>query len=249
MKKNIIFFYKIAVACGLIKSLEIFIKRFFARRNYRFTVAGKKIDLRKKSTDLEVFVGIYGKNNYRSKSLNKLRPEVIVDIGCNNGVSLVAFKADYPNSRIIGIEPDPGNYAQAILNVQGLENVEVINEAVWHSNGSLELKDNGKGDFAFSFVTKGKTIAVVNTVTIDSLMKRMNINNIDLLKIDIEGGEYDLFKFGNNEWLSKVKCIVIELHNWIHPDSSEIFIKSLYPYKFQLEKQGECFTVFFDHSK
>jgi FkbM family methyltransferase len=247
--KKIIFFLKIAQVFGVLKTFEIIIKYLFNKKIISFTIRNNKISLRKNSSDLEVFIGIFCKYNYRSKSLLNLNPNIIVDIGCNNGLSIVNFHTDFPECKIIGIEPDPVNYQFTLINSKDLKNVEVLNSALWHENTKLHLKDNGKGEYAFSLVTNGKIYSEVDTITMTDLMDIYNLNHIDLLKIDIEGAELDIFSKGSLDWISKVNCIVIELHDWIQPGCSEAFFKAIYPFKFSVDKQGECFTVFFYHDK
>lgn len=52
----------------------------------------------------------------------------------------------------------------------------------------------------------------VNTITFSDFIKHNRLNKIDFLKIDCEGGEYDIFTEGNIEFLKTVPKIAVEVH-------------------------------------
>jgi len=65
-----------------------------------------------------------------------------------------------------------------------------------------------------------------NFYCVETIMKDFELATIDFIKIDIEGGEEKLFE-SNCDWLRKVKCLSIELHDFILPTSSNTFFKAL----------------------
>lgn len=66
-------------------------------------------------------------------------------------------------------------------------------------------------------------------------MKNFGIDNIDLMKIDIEGGETDLLNT-NTSWLSAVDHIIIEIH---YPYTAAELHKDLEKYDFKLEYEKD----------
>jgi hypothetical protein len=67
----------------------------------------------------------------------------------------------------------------------------------------------------------------VEALSIPAIMKKHQLEQIDLLKIDIETSEKQLFKEGYEEWLPKVKMIIIELHDWLEKDCSRPFLMAI----------------------
>jgi hypothetical protein len=61
------------------------------------------------------------------------------------------------------------------------------------------------------------------------------VSQIDLLKVDIEGGELELFS-GNTNWLTSVRNICIELHS---ADCERVFFDALKGFSYDLDRSGE----------
>jgi hypothetical protein len=74
-------------------------------------------------------------------------------------------------------------------------------------------------------------------------MEEFGIKYIDILKIDIEGSEMELFHSNYENWLPRTKMILIELHERLLPGSSESFYKTLSQYNHSTSKLGENLIV------
>ena len=70
--------------------------------------------------------------------------------------------------------------------------------------------------------TDAKTIEKVDGITIPELLGKYGKEGIDLLKLDIEGGEYALLR-GRPDWVWDVGVIVAEIHDRICPNASKAF--------------------------
>ena len=75
-------------------------------------------------------------------------------------------------------------------------------------------------------------------------MNKFNIPIIDILKIDIEGAEYNLFANNPHDWLNKTRCLIIELHDLLSPGTSQIFFKEMANYKWNTFIKGENIVSF-----
>jgi hypothetical protein len=81
-------------------------------------------------------------------------------------------------------------------------------------------------------------------------MKSLGVNHIDILKLDIEGAEFELFNTGAEAWLDAVGQIVIELHDWIRPGCSKSFYSAIGSRPFLQQINGEnTFVKFEDASR
>ena len=63
--------------------------------------------------------------------------------------------------------------------------------------------------------------------SIQTLMKRNNIDHIDILKLDIETSEKNLFAENYQSWLPKTHLIIIELHDRMLPGCSKVFFEAI----------------------
>lgn len=138
-------------------------------------------------------------------------PAVIVDVGANIGLAARFFSRRYPGARIIAYEPDPLSHRVAKRNVAHLSQVSLRNAAVAPEAGQLLLhRVAGESWRTSSLVADqpGAETFVADAVTLDSIIQ--DVGAIDILKIDIEGGEYDVVQA--SQLLDRVDFIVGELH-------------------------------------
>lgn len=109
---------------------------------------------------------------------------------------------------------------------------------------NLNELDRGFGNWGFSTDNVNsspncKIIDTVQTLTIDEIFSEYNLEYLDLLKIDIEGGEKQLFESNYEKWFPNTKCIIIELHNGMTKGSSTSFFKAISKYDFSYFNRGE----------
>lgn len=164
-------------------------------------------------------------------------PKFIIDCGANIGLSAVYFANKFPNARIIAIEPDSNNFSFLQNNTRNYPNVSCLQRAVWPVNTSLEVVDPGRGGWGLQ--TKTSSNGKLKSITIDEIMEQYHFPKIDLLKIDIEGAEQELFEYNYDNWLSKTSAIAIELHDFLRPGISHSFYKAIEPYAFKMHTRGE----------
>jgi len=151
---------------------------------------------------------IFADENYKFQT-NSLTP-VIYDCGANIGISCLYFSKNYSKSKIKAFEADPNiaKVLRANLEKNNCADIEVIDKAVWINNDGIEISLEGAdGASIYSKVNVTK----VPSVRLKDLIE--NENKIDMLKIDIEGAEYEVLKDCKNS-LSKVENIFIEYHSF-----------------------------------
>ncbi|HZV20434.1 MAG TPA: FkbM family methyltransferase [Hyphomicrobiales bacterium] len=134
---------------------------------------------------------------------------VIVDCGANIGITSLYLASRYPNATVFSIEPHPENFALLQRNATQEPRIVPIHAAVTgipqpHVKITLGRKAWGNG------ITEAQDGFRVNAITLSGLTEKRCIEYVDLLKIDIEGAEADVFR--NGEFLSKVRFGLIELH-------------------------------------
>ncbi|MEM7552775.1 MAG: FkbM family methyltransferase [Cyanobacteria bacterium P01_A01_bin.84] len=166
-------------------------------------------------------------------------PKLIIDAGANVGFSSVYFLNKYPNAHVIAIEPDKSNFDIARKNLSYYQpRALLINAGIWsHDTKLIVERGNGRNECGFQVRECFENEkSEVNALGIDSLLKNSGFETIDLLKIDIEGSETILFSENHQNWLNKVKNIVIELHG---EECEEKFFRALSTYNYELSNYGE----------
>ncbi len=154
------------------------------------------------------FKEIFVDESYKFES--KLTEPVIYDCGSNIGMSCIYFKKIFSGAKIKAFEADPkiSRYLKENLNANGLNDVEVIDKAVWVNDGGVEL--NIEGADGSSIYTEGKK-QKVSSIRLRDLLE--SESRIDMLKMDIEGAENDVILDCGNS-LKIVSNIFIEYHSY-----------------------------------
>ena len=184
------------------------------------------IDLSNYTADVTTLFQIMFNNEYGIA--DKIDPSSIIDCGANIGLSAVWFANTFPNARIIAIEPDVNNFVYLQKNAKNYPNITCLNKAVWAYETSVSIIDKGTGNWSFQtqeskIKTKDDTIAI----SIPKVMDEFKIDYIDILKIDIEGAEKELFSKNYESWISNIGVIAIELHDNIDENISSLFYNAI----------------------
>jgi FkbM family methyltransferase len=143
-----------------------------------------------------------------------IRPTFIVDAGANVGYSALRFQKEFPGAIIVALEPERGNITQFRKNCSPYSNITLEEAAVWGTSSQLTIRSHNARQNAYQ-VEESNT-GDVKALSINDLMKLHRLPRIDLLKIDIEGSEKEVFSHPNVEdWLQYVGMILIEIHDLI----------------------------------
>ena len=206
---------------------------------------GSNLSMRIDDSDIRVFKQIFVDNEYDSLNLPKV-VDTIVDLGANIGLSALFFMKKYPDARIIAVEPDAVNFEIMKRNLEDYSShVTLLNAAIWPSDGEVSLvehDESNEGLGAWGYRTETLTEGAegsVSAISIPTLMKQSSINYIDILKVDIEGAEYELFEKGYESWLDKVGLIIIETHDRFKPNSEAMVRNALKGRFTELPLKGE----------
>lgn len=161
-----------------------------------------------------------------SKTFQKvttLRHKFIIDAGGYIGSAAIAFARHYPQATVVTLEPSKANFEVLQKNIAGFGNIIAINSALSDAPGRRLLRDRGTGHWGFTLVDVDRTSKgdeAVDCVTIQQVMTQFGADGIDIIKIDIEGGELPLLS-GDTGWIEKTEYICIELHDRFAPGCSQ----------------------------
>lgn len=134
---------------------------------------------------------------------------VIVDLGANIGLTSLWLYKEHNPHLIVSVEPSEGNYLLAEKNLadNGIT-AKVIHAAIGSSDGTGFFEESSQSNLG-QLSDTGNIVDVISMQTVLDLLP--GGSSIDLLKIDIEGGEEDLLD-GDLAWLGAVKALLIEFH-------------------------------------
>ena len=155
-----------------------------------------------------------------------LRPGMVAfDVGANTGeLSLLFSRLVGPTGRVHSFEASPETFARlkSIVDLAGNQNIQLNSCAVADRVGTVQLHiydrqhagwttlaDRPLANYGIDLVPV-KTEAIEST-TVDAYCEKNGINQIDLLKIDVEGAEYQVL-WGTEKMLRerRVQCCVFE---------------------------------------
>lgn len=152
----------------------------------------------------------------RLKRQKKGGGAVIVDIGANIGISTLYFKNRYPDVNLIAVEASPINYELLVENIKMNDlNIETINCFVSNMNGLTKFHHNlakPGASFGEGFKPKASTQSEEFTVKTMKLSDLIRSHKDIVLKIDVEGAEYEILKdLADSENISEVMEIIVEV--------------------------------------
>jgi FkbM family methyltransferase len=177
--------------------------------------------LRAGTSDIPTFEEVFLDNDYDFSTDNS-EPRFIVDAGANIGCASVYFANRFPNAKIVAIEPESSNMALLRRNIAAYPNISAVQAGLWNKETYLEVVDPSADKWAFQLRECDEKPTSLKAHTVDSIMKAAGVDHVDVLKIDIEGSERELFS-ENCDWLKRVSVLIIELHDRLKPGCSATF--------------------------
>lgn len=185
------------------------------------------IFLRVPSSDVDTYEQVFVREDYKFDI--KKTPKIILDAGANVGLASIYFANKYPHAKIIALEPEADNYEVLKKNIAAYPNITGLYGALWFENTRLNLVDPDLGSWGFMTQEKtsssenfGDFVQDVQAYTVDKIIQDFGIDQIDILKIDIEGAEREVFN-DTSAWIDKIDVIIAELHDRLKPGCESSF--------------------------
>lgn len=176
----------------------------------------------------------------------------IIDAGANVGYATLYFAHKYSKSTIVCIEPEESNFKILTQNINQnnlSKNVLPLHKALWHCNTTLELFTDNKKEWGFSVneIQDSQSSNKIETITIDDILAKQNQSLINILKIDIEGAEFEIFLDEKrcHHFLAKTELAAIEIHD--RNEKYEKIIANFASAGFSFLNSGEL-TIFINNN-
>jgi FkbM family methyltransferase len=231
------------------------------------------LNIRAHTTDAGAFVQIFFHEEY-DIPLKVRAPKLIVDGGANVGYTSVYFANRFPDARIIAIEPEASNFEVLKENTSSYKNIELIRGAIWNEVTELRIAnvpprhanygsnkwgfmvDTPRGGGLFSRLPKrlgsprkddaSNKHDLVTAVTLGDVLRKSGCDRIDILKLDIEGAEKEVFSTNYADWIDKMDSLLIELHDNQKKGCSAAVYAALGKRKYTQSLKGDVTVFQFD---
>jgi FkbM family methyltransferase len=197
---------------------------------------GHSVWVRERSTDPDVACDVFIWEEYGYVDFDDVH--FVIDCGSYAGYSTLYFLEKYPKSLVLAIEADDRNLAVCRLNVAhyGEKRVRAMHAAVWGSQKNLVIS---RGTFAdgrewATTVGPGDSAGdAVQGVAIGDLLDSSGRDQIDILKMNVEGSERDVFSADTSSWLPRTRNLIVSLHD---KDCDDAYFRALAPFGFYLSR-------------
>jgi FkbM family methyltransferase len=138
--------------------------------------------------------------------------ETVIDLGANTGLAYRWLMTRYPSARFVCVEPDPGNLEVLRANVASSGRLCLVVGACIGARERPVKLVTSHGEWGFRMTDVDDPAASnARVITMDRLLAETGVEEIDVLKCDIEGAEAELFA-DCRSWIGRVRAMVIECH-------------------------------------
>ncbi len=143
---------------------------------------------------------------------------LILDAGANIGASVVYFSIVFPRAHIVALEPARDNFEVLQANASGID-LDARCAAIGAVPGEVALVDPGIGEWGYRTEAGagGTRVPVLAAAQLVAEKRALGFAPF-IAKIDIEGGEAELFS-RDTDWVDEFPLLIIELHDWLLPES------------------------------
>ena len=185
MKHKIKVLFKLISLFGIWHGLKLQLQFVFGNiESIKLPSFNHPFSLRKNTSDQSTFEQVFLNDEY---NLNFIQdPKVIIDGGANIGLFALQMKKQFPNAKIISIEPDPENFQLLQKNLAPYSQVDFENAGLWNKDTQLKVYDKYNCGKWGMVVEEDLVNGSIKAIAIDTLLDKYKIDRIDILKIDIE---------------------------------------------------------------
>jgi FkbM family methyltransferase len=248
--QGISYFFKLKFYLGTLTAIRVYLDKCI--RKTKLSVPFIRYPFRIRyhdSADNQIFNEVILKRSYFGIGT---KGEVlrIVDLGGNIGLSAISFLSEYPKAQVAVVEPDLDNFKLLQENTKPYNEHEMrvhhFNTAIYNREAELFFEDPQVGSHGYR-VSESKGVnykSIIQTLTVNNLLDKLGWDKVDIIKIDIEGAEKELFE-SNTDWIGRTRYLIIETHDRFKNDSTKTVFHTLenFSYKMKVLNQNLIFKL------
>jgi FkbM family methyltransferase len=180
---------------------------------------------------LEAVVEVWLEHTYTADFYRPADGDVIVDAGANVGVFAIQIARQNRRCRVIALEPFAENfkYLQANVSRACPESVTCCEMALGGGFGKGQMQAVGSRSLDHVLRLEPSTASGTPVIPLAGLLDLAGVQEIDFLKVDIEGSERDVFAAASPDVLGRFKRIAMEYHDQIAPGTLDLLRRVLAP--------------------
>lgn len=168
-------------------------------------------------------------------------PKFIIDAGAHIGLSSVFFASKYPEATVVALEPEPSNFAILLKNTEDFPNIRPLQAGLWSKKTHLRIEDSHVPTWSFR-VLESASGDGIPAVAIADILADFRAARIDVLKIDIEGSEFEVLNH-SAPWIDHVQTLIIELHDRFRPGCTDALGRATSGHNFEKSISGESIVL------
>ena len=147
----------------------------------------------------------------------------------------------------MAIEPDESNFEMLDKNLGSRSPVKLLYGGLWPKKCRLRFVKTDCPNYSYQVTEADKadegTHRSFVAYTLPEIMEEMKWDGIDLLKLDIEGSELEIFSKNCEDWIYRTRLIVVELHEHYAPGCGKALFSALNGLEYGVSLSGENLVV------
>jgi len=192
--------------------------------------SGLKLKSNSQDDAWTLFREIFIDECYTHRNFYRPNPgDVIIDCGANIGYFSHYMASQSKDITVYALEPSQKTFSRLIDNIQTNQMEKVIKPipfGLFNKEATLTLNIAKMAGSSSSYVSSDQ-IEEIRCKTLPQLMKELNLAKIDLLKMDVEGAELEIFEGIDDDTFSKISHITLEYHEENRPGCQKILTDKL----------------------
>jgi len=180
-------------------------------------ISGLRIKYRSTSFDRLIIEEIFDVNSYPFDDFQLAKTALVIDVGAHIGCFTMKAAGMVKEGRVFSFEPERNNYRILRRNIRlnDLSNVYIFNQGIAYPQGKRKLYTSSLNTGGHSlFPEHSGKYDLADCITLQHVFANNRIANVDLLKLDCEGAEYEILYNTPKEYLDRIRKIVIEYHDF-----------------------------------
>ena len=108
---------------------------------------------------------------------------------------------------------------------------------MWHRLEAVVIANERDDPWGFQIKSADRKCNAITGLTVSAIMSECDFERIDLLKLDIEGAEREIFDASDLDWMNRTNAIMIELHDRFRPGCEAAFLDAARRFGFEITQR------------
>jgi len=191
---------------------------FFSNRQLTYRLKdGVKYDVRSGGQDVLVIGDVWIRQVHTPPDLPIRNHDTVVDVGAHIGIFSIFADVQANRGTIYAYEPEPENFdlLEQNIRINRSRNIKAFRFGLSGKSEKRKLFLSSRRKTAHSFYADSEESVEVQCVTLKDVFDANGLAQIDFLKLDCEGAEYEILLGTPRDYLSRIRRISLEYHDGV----------------------------------